>query len=170
MKLQIWDILAIVLLLATLAVGVVIFQIYADPYGSLNPFPPPTLPSMLVLPTYTKTPLRLPATWTATLAAGETRGSFAPSTTPLPTSTGFVLPSYTPTATNTPTPTNTRTVTRTPTRTPVTPTKTPNLTQTYSVILTKIMLEQTSTAAVKTANAVATSIAQTKTAAPPPPN
>ena len=169
MKLQIWDILAIVLLLATLAVGVVVFQIYADPYGSLNPFPPPTLPSMLVLPTYTKTPLRLPSTWTPTLAAGETRGAFLPTSTPMPTSTGFVLPTYTPTASDTPTPTNTRTVTRTATRTPITPTKTPNYTATYNALLTKISADQTSTAAVKTANAVATSIAQTKTAAPPPP-
>lgn len=103
MKLQIWDILAIVLLVATLAVGVIIFSVYADPYGSLNPFPPPTLPSMLVLPTFTNTPLRLPPTWTPTLAPGETR-SFLPTSTPLPTSTGFVLPSYTPTATDTPTP------------------------------------------------------------------
>lgn len=169
MKLQLWDILAIILLVATLAVGVVVFQIYADPYGGLNPFPPPTLPSMLVLPTLTNTPKRLPATWTPTLSAAEVQGTIRPSSTPLFTVTGFVLPSYTPTASNTPTPTNTRTITRTPTRTPVPPTQTPDMTGTVSVLQTQVVLGQTSTSAVQTANAFGTSAAQTKTAAPPTP-
>lgn len=165
MKVKIWDILAIMLLLATLAVGILVFQIYADPWGGLNPFPPPTLPSMLVLPTATKTPLRLPATWTPTLSEAEMKGTGRPSSTPLATSTGFVLPSYTPTNTDTPTPTNTFTPSKTPTRTPVPPTRTPDLTGTFAVFQTQISYGQTATAAVQTANAVGTSVVLTNTSA-----
>lgn len=165
MKFKIWDILAIVLLLGTFAVGILVFQIYADPYGGLNPFPPPTLPSMLVLPTTTKTPLRLPATWTATLSEAEMKGTGRPSSTPMATSTGFVLPSYTATNTNTPTPTLTFTPSKTPTRTPVPPTRTPDLTGTFAYFQTQISFGQTSTAAVQTANAVGTNVALTSSAA-----
>lgn len=164
MKFKIWDILTIILLLATLAVGILVFQVYADPWGSLNPFPPPTLPSMLVLPTASKTPLRLPATWTPTLSEAEMKGTGRPSSTPLATSTGFVLASYTPTLTDTPTPTNTFTPSKTPTRTPVPPTRTPDLTGTFAVFQTQISYGQTATAAVQTANAVGTNAVLTNVA------
>lgn len=125
MKLKFWDVLAILFLLAAIGVGVVFGMIYVDPYTSLNPFPPPTVPALLVLPTDTPTPLyRIPATWTATLQPGVViTGTLKPSSTALPTSTGFLLPTATDTATPTRTPTRTFTVTRTPTKTLV-PTRT----------------------------------------------
>ena len=125
MKLQFWDILAIIFLLAAIMAGVVFGMIYADPYSSLNPFPPPTVPALLVLPTLTPTPLyRIPATWTATLLPGVgITDTLRPSATALPTSTGFLLPTTTDTATPTRTATRTSTVTRTPTKSPV-PTQT----------------------------------------------
>ncbi len=140
MNLRIWDILAILFLLAAIAAGVVIGLIYSNPYSSLNPFPPPTLPALLVLPTQTYTPqYRLPATWTPTREPGiVVTNTLVPSATALPSSTSFLVPTTTDTATPTNTVTRTPTITRTPTasRTPtrtftprptatITPTETP---------------------------------------------
>ena len=169
MKLTIWDLLSILLMVGTLLVVVLVLQIFGDPTGALNPFPPFNMPTLLVLPTRTNTPMRLPATWTpnaqvgAEPAAGAV-GTLRPTWTPLPTSTGFVLPSATPTITLTPTPTNTRTPTNTPTRTPVPPTATLDFTATYNAVATQIAGGQTATAAVATSNAVATQNAATKNA------
>ena len=124
MKISIWDILSILLVLGTIIVLALVIQIFSDPSGSLNPFPPPTLPSRLVLPTYTNTPMRLPATWTPTMGGAATSteepSGLKPTWTLLPTRTSFVVNTWTPTATETLTPTITRTptVTRTPTQTP----------------------------------------------------
>jgi hypothetical protein len=175
MKISTWDILSIFLLLATAIVLLVVFNIYSNPYGGLNPFPPPTLPSSLVLPTYTNTPLRLPATWTPgssdssgpTSTAGSNEPGLHPTWTPLPTPTGFQVATWTPTFTMTYTPTETLTPTNTRTITPIPPTSTPtsNKTATYQVLQTQLVIGQTGTAAVKTADAVGTSSAATKTAA-----
>jgi hypothetical protein len=126
MKISIWDILTTILVVATVVILVVVIQIFNDPSGSMNPFPPPTLPAELVLPTRTNTPLRLPATWTPVGTAAMTSTPVAPSglratATLLPTETKFVVDTWTPTATNTFTPTVTRTptTTRTPTNTSV---------------------------------------------------
>jgi hypothetical protein len=168
MKLTIWDVLSIVLLVGTVLVVVFVLQIYNNPTSALNPFPPSSnagLPTLLVLPTRTNTPLKLPATWTPTPRGGvpptDAATTLRPTWTPLPTSTGFVIPTWTPTITLTPTRTITRTPTNTPTRTPVPPTATLNLTATYQSVVTQISGGQTATAAVATANAVATSNAQT---------
>jgi type VI secretion system secreted protein VgrG len=116
MQIRLWDVLAVIVLLATIVIGVIFATIYSDPFSSLNPFPPPTLPSVLVLPTATNTPYRLPVTWTPVPKSmvGVT-DTLAPSSTTLPSSTGFVLPS--PTNTNTPTATSTSTSTATSTPT-----------------------------------------------------
>jgi hypothetical protein len=123
MKISFWDILSIVLLLATVGVIMVVAQIFIDPSGSMNPFPRPTMPVPLVLPTRTSTPLRLPATWTPTAKLGEVQqtptAELKATWTVAPTSTGFVVPTWTPTITLTPT----ATITRTPTQT-LTPTNT----------------------------------------------
>ncbi len=113
------DILAILFLVAAIAAGVVIGMIYTNPYSNLNPFPPPTQPTLLVLPTQTFTPqYRLPATWTPTREPGLViTNTLRPSATPLSSSTGYLVPTTTDTATPTRTPTPTRTITRTPTRT-----------------------------------------------------
>jgi hypothetical protein len=66
MKLTIWDVFAMVTLFAVVVVGIIFLQIFANPYSAVNPFPPPTMPAALALPTHTITPRSLPATWTPT--------------------------------------------------------------------------------------------------------
>ena len=81
----IWNILTVMVLLSVLCVAGVFLVIFLNPYGSLNPFPAPTLPSVAQLPTSTPTPrVGLPATWT-------------PTVTQPPTDTATPLPSFTPT-------------------------------------------------------------------------
>lgn len=86
-----WNVLTIVALLGTLVFGILVVLIYTNPYLPLNPFPPPTLPVLAVLPSGTPTPEgMLPPTDTPT---------FEPSVTITLTGT----PSPTPTETLTPT-------------------------------------------------------------------
>lgn len=157
MKITLWDILAILILLGICGVALVFIQIFADPYSAVNPFKPPTMPAMIVLPSETATPKRLPPTWTPAVLPGQStpRGLFATSTLPA-TSTGFVLPSFTPTPTFTSTPTNTPTVTKT-----VVPSKTPNKTAT-ALAKFATNVAKSATSAAKTANA------PTKTPTPTP--
>ncbi len=117
MKLSIWDILAIVTLIAVFVVGIVFLQIFSNPYSSLNPFPPPTLPPMVVIPTSTATPRSLPPTWTpgpdvATPEPVSEVIDLVSTSTPIPTATGFILPTFTPSKTMTITPSLTPTRTR----------------------------------------------------------
>lgn len=116
MRLTIWDILSIILLVALVLVGVIVAQIFIDPYTSVNPFPPATLPAPIQLPTATNTPRVLPATWTPTPQPGA-QSTLRPTSTLPATATGFVLPTSTNTPTATSTVTSTPTVTRTPTKT-----------------------------------------------------
>jgi hypothetical protein len=119
MRIRVWDVLAILLLLATVVAIVVFATIFADPTTSLNPFPPPTMPALLVLPTATNTPHVLPPTWTpaATQAVTPT-DTLAPSSTPIPSATLFVMPFPTITFTPSVTPTETLTPTDTVSPTP----------------------------------------------------
>ncbi len=123
---SIWNILTVFLLLAGFALFTVYMAIFFDPSSSLNPFPPPALPTALVLPSATMTPRVLPPTWTPTPVGGIAAAEITlqASSTLLPTSTGFVLPTLTETATPTSTPTETPTITSTSTVT-ATPTRTP---------------------------------------------
>lgn len=163
MKGAIWNILTIVTLLALTGLCILFLTLFINPYSAINPFPPPTLPPTVAIPTSTATLKSLPATWTPG-AGGE---GIAPQGTPLkpsqtlhPTSTGFVLPSFTPTPTHTATPTNTATITLTPT---VTRTYTPTINQaatnTYNTAvagqktLDALSALQTQQAAAKTADA-----------------
>jgi hypothetical protein len=119
MKISFWDILSVLLLLATVGVVMFVVQIFIDPSGSMNPFPVPTMPSVLVLPTRTSTPLRLPATWTPAVKTANIQQSPSPvevkaTMTLAPSATGFVVPTWTPSIT----PTFTATITRTPSLTP----------------------------------------------------
>lgn len=78
------NLLTIVVLLATVGVGLLMAALYINPYLPINPYPPPTLPPTLGWPTATNTPeIRLPPTWTPTV-------TFTP------------RPTYTATATETP--------------------------------------------------------------------
>ena len=115
MKSRIWDILSIIGLVSICVLMVVFVQIAMDPNSSLNPFPPPTMPALLDLPTSTPTLRSLPATWTATPI--NALPPERPTQTLPPSPTGWVMATFTSTPTNTPTRTNTPTVTKTPTET-----------------------------------------------------
>lgn len=164
MKLSVWDVLAIILFIASIAMLFIFAGIYDDPYGALNPFPPPTLPSLLVLPTASYTPYRLPATWTPTGVGAipvVVSGTIRPSATPQDTPTGFTIPTSTDIPTDTPTPTETPLPTKTRTVTPVptsTPRPTANQTGTVAAVQTKVSKDNTATA-VAAANASATAAA-----------
>ncbi len=94
--------LAVVALLAIVAVAYVVLTIYSNPASPLNPFPPPTLPANVVIPTSTLTPIFLPATWTPQPAPlTEARSS----STPIPSPTTYKLITDTPLPTFTETPT-----------------------------------------------------------------
>ncbi|OGO35611.1 MAG: hypothetical protein A2W35_20275 [Chloroflexi bacterium RBG_16_57_11] len=101
-----WSVLTILILLTAVCVAAVFLVIFTNPYSSLNPFPPPTLPARAELPTSTPTNevIPLPPTWTVTS-----------SPVPIPTETP------TPTSTLPPTPTPI-TLTSTPPFTPTAPT------------------------------------------------
>lgn len=116
MKLSIWDILAIVTVIAVFVIGIIFLQIFSDPYSALNPFPPATLPARVMIPTSTATQRSLPPTWTPQSGEREEIDAvnLVSTSTPLPTATGFVLPTFTATLTFTPSPIP---ATVTPTRT-----------------------------------------------------
>ena len=86
MKLSVWDILSIVVLVASFIIIGVVLVIFGNPNSSLNPFPPATFPPMIDIPTATATPVVLPATWTPTVVISPTprpTGTFIPTETPL---------------------------------------------------------------------------------------
>jgi len=101
---MIWGILTTLILICVVCVAAVFLIIYMDPTSAFNPFPPPTLPPPLMLPSETPTDVvySLPATWTATFTVAP-----LPSDTPSPTSTLPPTPTpitITPSPTNSPTP------------------------------------------------------------------
>lgn len=126
MKRSVWDILAFMILIAMIMFGVIFLQIFINPQSAINPFPPPTLPPTVEIPTLTPTSRSLPATWTVTPGGDNPGTSLKPTSTLLPSATSFRLPTFTPTVTNTPTATRTPKPTRTPTVTNTPPnTRTP---------------------------------------------
>lgn len=86
-----WNVLTVLMVLAIVALGTLFFLIYRDPAVAFNPFPPPTMPAALVLPSltpiHTDAPPTLPPTLTSTPTATATL-------TPQPTETRF--PTLTP--------------------------------------------------------------------------
>lgn len=137
MKISGWDILAILFLLASIIAGLYFLSLYLDPSSIPQLFNTPTLPATISIPTSTRTPFKLPPTWTATVFQPPT---LRPSSTPVPTRTGFVLPSFTPTNTPTYTPTVTHTMTETRT---VTMTPTTDFTATFSSLQTAVAATET---------------------------
>jgi len=147
MKISFWDILSILALLGVVLLVILFSTIFINPYSAFNPFKPQTQPALLVMPTKptgTNTPFVFPPTWTATFASGmPSTTTLGPrsSSTPILTSTRYVLSSFTPsptptvTPTQTATPTVTRTVTNTPTATRY-PTYTPLPTYTRPATVT----------------------------------
>lgn len=61
-----WNFMTICTILATIAMAGVFLMIFSNPSISLNPFPPPTMPVLVIYPTATPTLLSMPATWTPT--------------------------------------------------------------------------------------------------------
>ena len=114
MKLSIWDILTILGLIAIIGVAILVLQFFINPYNGLNPFPPPTLPPPMALPSSTPTLKSLPATWTPVPSMVVTN-TLRASSTAKPSPTGFTLPTFTPSFTPTMTPTETPIATATPT-------------------------------------------------------
>ncbi len=92
------DLITVVFLTGTVAVIAFVVLLIDDPQSALNPYPPPTIPALAILPTLTPT-----ATPTDT-----------PPASPTPTPTPTLTPSITPTPSHTPTPTPTNTVSPTP--------------------------------------------------------
>jgi hypothetical protein len=100
-KLEIWDMLSILMLILTLCTGVYYVGIFLSPQSSLNPFQAsmvdPNAP-----PTPTWTPIQMAATWTITpTAEASSTPTLFPTYTLAPSSTPFSL--ITPTETSTPT-------------------------------------------------------------------
>jgi hypothetical protein len=94
----VWDMLSIVVLIATAVMVIVFVVIYQDPGGFLNPFPPAEAIPTLFIPTSTPAPKKMPATWTPTPTLTDTPTETSTATmTPTPTETETPLP-----ATNTP--------------------------------------------------------------------
>ncbi len=137
MRAALWNILTVFTLMATLATGYFVTQVFANPYSSLNPLKPPTLPPTVKIPTSTATLRSLPATWTSTTGVQQAP-TLKPTSTPIPRSTRFRLDistkTYTPAPTKTSTPKSTSarsSKTKTPTGvTAVTKTKTKSITKT----------------------------------------
>lgn len=102
-RLELWDMLSILMLLLTLCVGVYFIMIFVSPNSRFNPFPPnrvdPNAP-----PTSTITPIVLAATWTVTPINVTETPTLLPTITlqPSPTSFSLIPPTDTPTVTPTP--------------------------------------------------------------------
>lgn len=95
----VWNLLTVLMLLATLCVVVVFMSVFINPNSGWNFFPPATLPPAIALPTLTPTPRQiLPPTWTPVPSITPT---WTPTATMPPTETPFPLftPSTTPEAT-----------------------------------------------------------------------
>ncbi len=98
-----WNFLTLLAILGIILVVVWFALVFRNPNSSVNPFPPPTLPAQIVLPTQTPTQPALPPTWTPVVTATE-----VPTFTPVPTKTAtlsateIVAKGPTPTATEAP--------------------------------------------------------------------
>ncbi|MBI3739023.1 MAG: hypothetical protein HY258_08270 [Chloroflexi bacterium] len=101
-QLGLWDVLSIFVLLITLCIGGYFLMIFVNPTTPLNPFQP--LPTEMLFPTATITPLQPPPTWTPTFVDVTDTPTLLPTITLVPTSTPFSLvpPTKTPKATSTP--------------------------------------------------------------------
>lgn len=102
---MVWNVLTGVVLLITACIGLVYLMIFVNPQTALNPFPPPTLPPTLSIPSATPTSRNeLPPTWTPAPTEEPTvTPTPRPTNTPFPSPTSiFVQPTDTATAGPTP--------------------------------------------------------------------
>lgn len=106
-KLEIWDVLSIVMLILTFCLGLYFVAIFLFPQSAFNPLKPNTVDPNAP-PTATLTPIQLDATWTVTPSQ-------------VATETPTLLPTYTLEPSATPFSLVTPTITFTPTATPKAP-------------------------------------------------
>lgn len=110
MKTSIWDILTGVILIGILCVIGAVAVILLDPSSAINPFPPAVVSpdnvvTPIVIPSQTATLKGIfPPTWTPTPTQEDTKApvnadGLRASSTPFPTSTVLVLPTFTPSRT-----------------------------------------------------------------------
>lgn len=102
-RLEMWDMLSILMLLITLCMGVYFVLIFVNPNSRLNPLPPnPVDPN--APPTSTITPIHLEPTWTPTPSNATETATLLPTFTAIPSATLFsmITPTVTPTFTPTP--------------------------------------------------------------------
>lgn len=95
------NILTVLVLIGTLCNGGIMASIFLNPRSGFNPFPPPTLPPVMVMPTSTPTAIQvLPPTWTPlpsnTLAPTNTPIPEQPTATPFPLFTASATPTNPP--------------------------------------------------------------------------
>jgi len=102
-QLNIWDMLSVLVLIATLGIGAFFIFLFVNPTTALNPLQP-RIPTPFLFPTGTITPIQLASTWTPTFNAVTDTPTLAPTITLQPSATGFSLvpPTRTPTITSTP--------------------------------------------------------------------
>lgn len=102
-RLNIWDMLSALVLLVTLCLGGYFALIFVSPTSPLNLFPP-LMPTPLLFPTATITPIQLGPTWTPTFVNVTSTPTLAPTITLEPSATPFSLvpPTKTPKPTSTP--------------------------------------------------------------------
>lgn len=102
-QLSFWDLLTMLTVLATIAAVALFAYLLLSPSTPLNRLQPP-VPTALVLPSATITPIQLEATWTPTVIFGTDTPTLAPTITLQPSNTpiSLVPPTKTPTATATP--------------------------------------------------------------------
>jgi hypothetical protein len=95
---MIWNILTAVFVVASVLAIIYFGLLFANPANALNPYPPPTLPALIQIPTSTPTLVQLPATWTPTASL-----TAVPTDTPVPTAAETETPAIGTTSTPYPT-------------------------------------------------------------------
>jgi hypothetical protein len=96
MKISPWDFVTLLLLIITACMLMGFVAILTNPQTPLNLFPPPRVPTQIILPTASATFLQIPATWTATYANSAVVSSSRLSVTPSPSSTIWIMPTNPP--------------------------------------------------------------------------
>lgn len=77
-----WNVLSVIMVTATVIVGIIFLVVFVNPNSALNLFPPLKLPEAIILPTETPGRPTFPATWTAT--AVPIMATIAPPTEEVP--------------------------------------------------------------------------------------
>ncbi|GAP14040.1 hypothetical protein LARV_01800 [Longilinea arvoryzae] len=77
-----WNVLTLAMVAAIVIVGILFLAVFVNPNSALNPFPPVTLPGVIIIPTETPGRPTFPPTWTAT--AAPVTATIAPPTAEVP--------------------------------------------------------------------------------------